>query len=903
MTQGVPDPVPSALTIRLFAVPITTMTPQHVSHFEIGEPLGRGGMGEVYRAVDRKLRRTVAVKFLASDRSREPEAHSRLLREARAAAALNHPNICTVYEVGQVQSGETVRLRTGEPVPPGTPFIAMELIEGRTLREREAGSSKPDLKEVVRLAAQIAAGLAEAHAKGIVHRDLKPENILVTPDGTAKILDFGLAKPQPGTKAPDDHTTEFMTAGNTILGTYPYMSPEQISGGIVDRRSDVFSFGVLLYELITGRKPFRGENPQQVLARILEQEPVSVSHVHPGTSPELARIVHRCLRKEPGDRYNDTRDLVVALRDLDRGPTAIRRPRVWGIGLGVVAALAAAALAVQLLPRLRGGRGDRIAPPSYRQLTFTGRASAPDISPAGRYIAFLEEQGSDETRVLIQDVPPRGEPLEIWKQNRSPRSVRWSPDGQQLLFYDPGQDKAVLAHHLGRSARTLPGGWFMTWAPDGTRYAAAGGFPKIMFIDVAEGLQDSIPIQGPFLWFTGLDWAPRGDRLAFASQDAEDRSAIWTVSIAGGDLRQILEDRRLLSSPRWSPREDAIYYLAQEQHATDLFKVRIDPGSGGATGDPVLVLGGLEISGLGASFSITADARTLVYSRTTVRSNLWLLTRTGPGPGAMERTQLTSGTYQDSWPRLSPDGKAVAFLRNGDIFTLPLDGGPARQRTFLGDCGEPAWSPDGASLAFAHQNGDSITVWKTDLAASAPRPLGPSKLNSAAMWREIDVAGQSYLTWDPGERILYLDPGSTNYRVFDPRSHTQFPLIRKIAGWVFNARTSPTEGDIAVFWNRPDARGLWIIDPETGATHRIAETSPALPIGWSGDGRTVFCLGPSRKRVLGFTRDGRQTTVMELPFERIGSITLDPDGTRAVCSVLEVSRDVLSVEHFDPGIP
>jgi TolB-like protein/Flp pilus assembly protein TadD/predicted Ser/Thr protein kinase len=292
-----------------------------LSRYENFERLGAGGMGVVYRAEDTTLKRPVALKFLTQPAFGGDE-YARFLREARTAAALNHPSVCTIHEVGEVGIGEEAILGERAPLGVGTPFIAMELIEGRTLEATLKDSGPLALDELLRVAVQIAEGLAAAHAKGIVHRDLKPGNVMLTPDRRVKILDFGLAKPL-GPAAEGDAV---MTAAETVsaeltrdgrvLGTVAYMSPEQAMGKTVDSRSDVFSFGIMLYEMAAGHRPFRGESSTSTLAKILEAEPEPLDEQREDLPAELLRIVRRCLHKNPDARYNDTRDLLVALSEL-----------------------------------------------------------------------------------------------------------------------------------------------------------------------------------------------------------------------------------------------------------------------------------------------------------------------------------------------------------------------------------------------------------------------------------------------------------------------------------------------------------------------------------------------------------------------------------------------------------
>ena len=290
------------------------------TRYRIVDRLGFGGMGVVYRAEDLTLHRPVALKFLRPEITADQQARARFLREARIAAALNHPNTCTVYEVSEVDwpSDSTDR---EDAIGPGTPFIAMEFIEGETLADRLAKPWRPSFDEVLDAAIQVAEGLAEAHNQRIVHRDLKPHNVMITRRGRVKILDFGLAKPLDSERGPGETltTSEVISAdlGHiSIVGTCGYMSPEQALGRAVDQRSDVFAFGIMLYEMVAGHRPFRADTARAVLAKIIEAEPEPLASASAKVSPELERIIRRCLRKRPEARYNDTRDLVVDLSEL-----------------------------------------------------------------------------------------------------------------------------------------------------------------------------------------------------------------------------------------------------------------------------------------------------------------------------------------------------------------------------------------------------------------------------------------------------------------------------------------------------------------------------------------------------------------------------------------------------------
>lgn len=350
-----------------------------VSHYRLREKLGQGGMGVVYRAEDTTLLRDVALKLLPEEFSSDGERRKRFLREARTAAALNHPGICTIHEVGE---------------DAGRLFIAMELVPGQTMAEILADGplSLPDL---LRTALEIAEALAEAHAHNIVHRDLKPQNVMLTPGGRTKILDFGLAKPVDPAETPtfdsELETSSFLSREGVVVGTVPYLSPEQALGKSVDSRSDVFSFGTMLYEMATRTRPFRGDTVASVVARILETEPPGMTELRPELPNDICRIVRRCLEKKPEDRYNHTKDLVADLKEAQRGLTTSLADRPRRKMILILAGVLVLSILVVVAGIFRGrDRLRQTTEITHQQLTFTGTASLPALSPDGSFVAYLD---------------------------------------------------------------------------------------------------------------------------------------------------------------------------------------------------------------------------------------------------------------------------------------------------------------------------------------------------------------------------------------------------------------------------------------------------------------------------------------------------------------------------------
>jgi serine/threonine protein kinase len=360
------EPVAEAVTRKLAVV-----RGMRLGHYEVTDLIGAGGMGEVYRARDMRLGREVAIKVLPDAAAGDADQRRRFEREARAAAALNHPNIATIHEIGEHE---------------GTRFIAMELVEGRTLKEvLEDGPLS--VRETLPLATQIAAGLAKAHAAGIVHRDLKPGNLMVTSEGLVKILDFGLAKRMPHASGASSE----ITREGSVLGTVPYMSPEQAAARPLDHHSDQFSLGAILYEMATGRRAFERDTMPQTLAAIIQDEPEPMRRLNGEIPVELSAIVERCLAKDPGRRYDSTADLAKALALVSAVASApSRRTKRWRLvtGLGLFAAVAAVAL------YWRASRPEALAPresplQAVPLTSYPGREAEPTFSPDGSQVAFI----------------------------------------------------------------------------------------------------------------------------------------------------------------------------------------------------------------------------------------------------------------------------------------------------------------------------------------------------------------------------------------------------------------------------------------------------------------------------------------------------------------------------------
>ena len=417
-------------------------------HHEIVREIGRGGMGVVYEARDTRLGRPVAIKVLPPDKVADPERKRRFIQEARAASALNHPNIITVHDINSDE---------------GVDFIVMEYVDGKTLDELIPSKGLRS-SLALKYAVQIADALAKAHDAGILHRDLKPSNLMVTTEGRVKVLDFGLAKlTDRSASSPDDATFSAnpVTGDGLVMGTAPYMSPEQADGRKLDSRSDIFSFGSVLYEMITGQKPFIGDSPLSTVAKILSEDPKPASQLVPSIPPDLAKIVSHCLRKDPARRYQHMADVKVALEDVQEesasGPqapvarTLSRRPWVWVPLLSM--------LLVGGVFTWRQLRPTRFEPLREVPLTtFPGAETHPTLSPDGNQVAFAWSGPKQDNFDIYVQLIGSGGPLQLTSDPASDYSPAWSPDGRWIAFLRSerlGNSELRLVPPLGGQERRL----------------------------------------------------------------------------------------------------------------------------------------------------------------------------------------------------------------------------------------------------------------------------------------------------------------------------------------------------------------------------------------------------------------------------------------------------------------
>jgi serine/threonine protein kinase len=832
--------------------------------YEIGAPLGAGGMGEVYRARDTRLGRDVAIKILPEAFARDTERLRRFEIEARTIATLNHPNILSIHDVGTQD---------------GTPYLVSELLEGHSLRQEFGGGALP-LRRAVEYGTQIAQGLAAAHDKGIIHRDLKPENVFVTPDGRVKILDFGLAKLAKLEAAADEGSTLEVAARETspgmVLGTVGYMSPEQVKGEAADARSDIFALGTLLYEMLSGQRAFRRETSAETMTAILKEDPSEVSASGKPIAPALERIVRRCLEKKPLQRFQSARDLAFDLEAFS-GISSTSANSVASAALQLRKWLLPLAAGVLLL--VVGGGGGWLyhrsagstALTSYHQLTFErGLIYAARFAPDGRSIYYSAGWNGQPVQ-LYSTVPdsPESRPLNL--SNSTLFAVSSSEMAISLgckdLFVGNCEGTLALVPVSGGAPREVAENVSSAdWTADGSEMAVirkVGGKFRVEF-PLGKIIYESN------YWLSFLRISPRGDMVAFAEyvNPAGDPGRAVIVDLSGKKIAQS-DSFYSLEGLAWPPSGEEVWFGATEHEAwaNELHALGLN-GKGRVI---------FRLPGMLRLHDISRGGR-ILFARET-----WTTAVQFRGPGDTSERDL-------SWldgalgADLSPNGASLAFTEVGWAsgglylaYARKTDGSPAVR---LGEGGWPVFSLDGRWLlaGLTLQPPAKLTLLPTG--PGEARSLNPAGIQQFTSYGWLPDGKQVYLVGNDGHGwrsyIQDLEGGA-------PRAIT--PLISvKPPYYEFHAIS-------------PD--GKLIFARDTGGKARLYPVAggeaQAIPgwmpediwITWSADGRSAYMYHDEKTSALVYRLDvlrGRRSLVATLgPSDVVGvtsvvSVTLTPDG-------------------------
>jgi serine/threonine protein kinase len=672
--------------------------------------LGEGGMGLVYLAHDDELDRAIAIKLLPQHLAGDEEQLARLRQEARTASSLNHPNIITIYEIGQHESSA---------------FIAMEYIDGQTLRETMAGGPLP-IRKTLQIASQIGDGLAAAHKRGLVHRDLKPENIMLTREGVVKILDFGLAR---SGASGDAGNSQRRTDPGTIVGTFGYMSPEQAKAGSVDYRSDQFSFGAILYEMLTGTRAFEGASAVETMFMVVRDEPVSLAQAAPHVPALLRWVVERCLAKEPDERYASTRDLARDLQHLrdhlsEAGVAPVREEKVevvtarrrWPLVAGT--AVVALLLGALLMSWLR-----RPAPPtitSEQYLTYSGNDFSPAVSPDGKLVAFSSRRDGRQ-RIWLKQIEGGSE---VALSEGSDDFPRFSPDGASILYVHFLPDGTSSLYRIpvvgGEARRILEGATTGELSPDGKQLAfsrnevdASGRVTSVILAANASGTGAHELLRSEIVALSHPRWSP--DQKQIALIGASGRVA-QTIVILHPDTKvaQTLATPAKsgeISVPVWTADSRALIYVraasVEAVVGSTAQIIRHDVAS-----DTTQVIGWSSHNGTLAD--VLADGRIILDVRSP-RDNLREIALGGSTTSPTERW-LTRGNSSDRQPVYSPDGQLVLFSSNRsgnlDLWQMNLAAGSVRKITDdAAEDWDPAFTPDGKKIVWSSGRTGNLEIW------------------------------------------------------------------------------------------------------------------------------------------------------------------------------------------------
>ena len=590
------------------------------------------------------------------------------------------------------------------------------------------------------------------------------------------------------------------------------------------------------------------------------------------------------------------------------------------------AGIAGALLAVGALSYavLRPSEPERIAPatlgPAHRQVTFTGKEGAPTISPDGRRIAYVSDEKPDK-HLIVQELAG-GQPLTVFSAPEVGH-LRWSPDGSELIIWTrgSGRDGLYIMAQLGGTLRRVVGDRYVAcWSPDGTTIAVAsylGG--KIWFLDTLGREQRTVSLQGAHWSIWDIDWSPANGLLTLVSNDYQGRFTIWTIRPDGSDQKRVVAENTEISSARWAPRGDAIYFSRRLNQTVSFSKVLVQPGHDNREAVVTPLITGLEAA---PSFALSVDGMRLVYARAPYQSNLWMLQAGGRGQNQRTETkELTHGTSLIERPSISPDGTSIVFNIGhegaANLYIMPITGGSPKQLTFLDSFNVGGvWSADGKRIAFASTHGGQPQVWTVTADGGVPHALVLSDLSDS-----FDLA------WSPGSQILYQQAGNRNYYELNPETRQTRLLVRgSSVGWIFSPVYSPDGRNIAVAWNRRPDRGIWVIDAKERRETPVYTTvaAPVMPVGWSADGSSIYVVEGKNSTYRGLAAPLGETvtdakilmvplnggvveTVAALPFEEIGSVAMTPDGRRFILTVYSSRSDVWVVDNFDvspdPRIP
>jgi Tol biopolymer transport system component len=886
-----------------------------IAHYEVLGQIGLGGMGEVYLARDTRLGRKVALKLLPPSLTVDPQLRARFFREAQLASALDHPNICTIHEVGQSTSFL---------------FITMQYVEGVTLKQI-IGSRPLKLDSLLSISLQAADAFAAAHDQGIIHRDIKSNNIIVTPRGQVKVLDFGLAKltdlsaPEGMGKAESE-----LTRTGAVMGTPSYMSPEQARGERVDRRSDIFSLGVVMYEMATGEVPFKRTSQAETLNAVINESHMPVAELNEEVPAELSAAIDRALSKDPSDRYQSMREMLKDLRQVGRAVGLLgssdsqgavipyvplgrqsAKHLIWRMTLLGLAILIGVGLWFSFLrpqaPTLR-------PPLQTTPLTsYVGMENMPVFSPDGKQVAFAWDGEKGDTLDIYVKLVEAGTPHRLTTHPADDSFPAWSPDGSHIAFrrHTQESDAVYLLPSLSGPERKLAdifprllgyavGGDGLAYSLDGKFLAvpdknSAGEPFSIVLISTETGEKRKLssPPGGSIGDNTPV-FSPDGSQIAFSRLSSQGVEDIYLMAAEGGEPMRLTSDNRIIRDLDWTADGREIVFISQRAGDTGLWRI----SASGGTPERLVTAVGHTINRL----SISRKGDRLVYSQQFLDTNIWRVELPGAKGRASAPTMLISSSKYDSNPQYAPEGKRMTFRsdRSGsfEIWACESDGSNQVQLTnFSGpEVGSPCWSPDGRRIAFDARFEGNPDIFVISADGGRPRRLTE------------EPAEEIVPNWSRDGRWIYFGSNSSGslqiWKV--PADGGEARQVTKGGGSVAH---ESTDGKFLYYTKGRNVAGIWRVPVEGGAETVVLNMHKAGYWGaWTVVEQGIYFITAEQFahpaiEFFSFTT-GRVTAVAALakpfrPWTNPEGLSVSPDGRWIVFTQEDrADTDIMLVENF-----